>query len=171
MLTARAGLDDRNRALQAGVDDYLVKPFDEMELLNKAMALIRRRTEHVQIVLDKYLADDKDSLSEADRQWLQQFETILLSQLGDPDFSVPSLAACMDMSKNTLYRKLSVLTGQKPNDYIQEARLQKARNMLESGTCRQLSEIMSAIGLKDIRHFSSSYKSRFGKSPETYFSQ
>ncbi len=42
MLTARAGLDDRVTGLDAGADDYLVKPFAFAELLARLRALLRR---------------------------------------------------------------------------------------------------------------------------------
>jgi two-component system OmpR family response regulator len=43
MLTARDGVDDRVRGLEAGADDYLVKPFAFAELLARLRALLRRR--------------------------------------------------------------------------------------------------------------------------------
>jgi two-component system OmpR family response regulator len=42
MLTARDAVDDRIRGLDAGADDYLVKPFAFGELLARLRALIRR---------------------------------------------------------------------------------------------------------------------------------
>jgi two-component system OmpR family response regulator len=42
MLTARAEISDRIRGLDAGADDYLVKPFDFGELLARLRALSRR---------------------------------------------------------------------------------------------------------------------------------
>ena len=42
MLTARADVSDRIRGLDAGADDYLVKPFHFGELLARLRALIRR---------------------------------------------------------------------------------------------------------------------------------
>jgi DNA-binding response OmpR family regulator len=42
MLTARADVADRIRGLDAGADDYLVKPFDFGELLARLRALARR---------------------------------------------------------------------------------------------------------------------------------
>ena len=43
-LSARRSVDDRVRGLQAGGDDYLVKPFDFSELLARLQALLRRAT-------------------------------------------------------------------------------------------------------------------------------
>jgi two-component system, OmpR family, response regulator len=42
MLTARDAVEDRVRGLDAGADDYLVKPFSFEELLARVRALIRR---------------------------------------------------------------------------------------------------------------------------------
>ncbi|MNN57780.1 Transcriptional activator protein CopR [compost metagenome] len=42
MLTARGEVDDRIHGLQAGADDYLVKPFSFLELLARLQALGRR---------------------------------------------------------------------------------------------------------------------------------
>lgn len=42
MLTARDSIDDRVRGLDAGADDYLVKPFAFPELLARLRALLRR---------------------------------------------------------------------------------------------------------------------------------
>jgi two-component system response regulator MprA len=43
MLTARDDVDDRVMGLEAGADDYLVKPFAYKELLARVRALLRRR--------------------------------------------------------------------------------------------------------------------------------
>ncbi len=42
LLTARDGVEDRVRGLDAGADDYLVKPFAFSELLARIRALLRR---------------------------------------------------------------------------------------------------------------------------------
>ena len=43
MLTARSAAEDRVRGLEAGADDYIVKPFDLNELLARVRSLLRRQ--------------------------------------------------------------------------------------------------------------------------------
>jgi two-component system response regulator MprA len=45
MLTARAAVEDRVDGLEAGADDYLVKPYDVRELQARLKALMRRHLE------------------------------------------------------------------------------------------------------------------------------
>src|SRR4051812_38554581 len=45
MLTARDAIEDRVKGLDAGADDYLIKPFDFHELLARMRALLRRSPE------------------------------------------------------------------------------------------------------------------------------
>ena len=52
MLTARDSVDDRVEGLDAGADDYLVKPFAFAELLARLRALVRRGDQERPTVLE-----------------------------------------------------------------------------------------------------------------------
>jgi two-component system OmpR family response regulator/two-component system response regulator QseB len=52
ILTARDALDDRVRGLDAGADDYMVKPFQFEELAARLRALVRRAHGEAAPVLD-----------------------------------------------------------------------------------------------------------------------
>lgn len=59
ILTARDGVADRVRGLDAGADDYLIKPFALSELLARLRALIRRSTGHAsgELVIGELVID------------------------------------------------------------------------------------------------------------------
>lgn len=46
VLTARGSIDDRVDALDCGADDYLIKPFNHIELMARCRALLRRSGPH-----------------------------------------------------------------------------------------------------------------------------
>jgi two-component system response regulator MprA len=85
MLTARDAINDRVQGLDAGADDYLVKPFALAELLARLRALLRRRPEESGEVLrfaDLSLDPVTREASRGDRQFsLTRIEFDLLELL------------------------------------------------------------------------------------------
>jgi DNA-binding response OmpR family regulator len=70
MLTARDALESRVEGLDAGADDYLVKPFERQELLARLRALLRRRPPRGSaslVVSDLSLNPDTHEVKRADR--------------------------------------------------------------------------------------------------------
>ena len=57
------------------------------------------------------------------------------------------------------------LTGLTPVHYLQEMRLDAARQLLENRVYQSIAQVASKVGYDDARAFSRSFQKRFGKLP------
>lgn len=79
MLTARDAVNDRVEGLDAGADDYLVKPFDLAELLARLRALLRR---HVPRDAEQGIVRFEDvTLNQATREVVRGERSISLTRI------------------------------------------------------------------------------------------
>ena len=175
MLTALAKSDDKLKTLRIGVDDYMVKPFSEEELLARVNNLLQHADwrKHVdQEAVGESTPNIADppppELSKTDLDWLELLESTTLEKLGDFDFKVEQLAHEMASSRWQLNRRIKLLTGLTARQYLLEARLNRARLLLEQGEATSVKALTYRVGIKDLQNFSEQFKERFGKSPSEY---
>jgi transcriptional regulator GlxA family with amidase domain len=86
------------------------------------------------------------------------------AQLGECQFGVERLAEEVGLGRRQLQRKIHALTGGTPHHYIQESRLERARQLLEQ-KAGNVSEVAYRVGFNDPRHFARLFHQRFGKLP------
>ena len=80
MLTARGDELDRVRGLQAGADDYVIKPFGRQELLARVQALLRRAGREAAEQREHYV-DDRLTIDFAQRAVSFEGEAVSLTPL------------------------------------------------------------------------------------------
>jgi DNA-binding response OmpR family regulator len=80
MLTARGAELERVRGLQAGADDYMVKPFGRQELVARVQALLRRAKSSGEDQQDTY-ADDRVTIDFAQRAVTYDTRAVSLTPL------------------------------------------------------------------------------------------
>jgi len=80
------------------------------------------------------------------------------------NLSVEELAFLCNMSVSTFKRQFVKCFKDTPGNWLKQKRLEKARTLLQTGKATP-SEIFSSTGYKNLSHFSTAFKNRFGKSP------
>ena len=101
------------------------------------------------------------------RIFVERARQIVEQHLADPDLSVESLAGMMNMSRSTFTRKIKSIIGRTPSEFIRQIKMAYARKMVLSQD-RSISEIATALGFSDRKHFTSSFKEEFGMPPTAY---
>lgn len=74
LLTAKGGLEDKERGFASGTDDYMVKPFEPKELLFRVRALLRR----YQLVSSEKITLNQTIINLKSYEVISQGQTLLL---------------------------------------------------------------------------------------------
>ncbi|MBI5917042.1 MAG: helix-turn-helix domain-containing protein [Bacteroidetes bacterium] len=172
MLTAKVNIRSKLEALRIGVDDYLTKPFQEEELKARIENLLHNYRERMEFhsqnkieTGEEAAAPNKPIIAAVDTTWLQEVEGIYTKHLNDDLLNVDFAAGKLNLSERQFSRRLQQLTGLSPNHYLQEMRLQRARDLLLDGRITAVKEAAFMVGFHDVRYFSSLFEKRFGSKP------
>ncbi|WP_421800419.1 response regulator [Haliscomenobacter sp.] len=173
ILTVRAESQDQMRALRLGVDRYLTKPFERVELLARVHNLLinqqLRRNSPPNTTVDGAL-EQVEAAKSINRvnQWWQKLEALVNEHLTSSELKITDLAYQMAVSERTLRDRIREHTGWSPKQYLLEVRLAKAKLLLENKVFASVAEVSYAVGIKTPSYFARLYKKRYGKSPSEY---
>lgn len=110
------------------------------------------------------------ALSDHDRKFLADAESYVEKHIGDETYSVNQLSRDLRMSRMNMYRKVTVLTGMKPTEFIRNIRLRHAAHMLEDPR-NNVSDVAYACGFSSPNYFSRCFKEIYGMTPTEYAEQ
>lgn len=168
MLTARAAMEDKIQGLEAGVDDYLLKPFSARELMVRVQNLIELRRTLRERFRETTVIRPQDVTSvPIEQAFLEKVFAAVNAHLQDENFSVLQLARISGLSVSQLNRKLGALLDQPAGQLIRSVRLQRAAELLQqnAGT---VAEIGYRVGFSDQANFSRAFKKQFGVAPGSF---
>ncbi len=155
--------------IEEGADFYLTKPFDSKELIVSVQNLLtsrhRLRDKIIRdlngyINLKKIKSDDPDP-------FIKLLNEVLEKEYSNPELSVHLIQEKMFMSRSSLYRMMNEKTGLNTQQFVNQFRLEKAKEMLLNEKA-SISEIAYACGFNSLSYFSRTFKDRFGKSPSEF---
>jgi transcriptional regulator GlxA family with amidase domain len=79
--------------------------------------------------------------------------SVILQRLDEPQLNAFSLAADMNLSKASLYRKIKLLTNQSIHDFTRMVKMQAAYQLLSTQEF-SVAEVAWQCGYSSVRHFS-----------------
>ena len=171
MLTAKTSDEARLEGYKAGVDSYLLKPFDENLLLARISGILENRKRFQQKF---YLTMDVDSLEideeSGDKKFLDKAMKVVKENYMNPDFDVADFINAMGMSKSLLNKKMQSLTGQSTNQFMRNYRLNLARELLLKNKVTHnmnISEIAYQVGFNDPKYFTRCFTKHFNVTPSS----
>lgn len=169
LLTALDMPQQQLTGLLQGADDYIGKPFDTKLLLARCNNIIRNRKN----LLKQIGRTGKSDISmlatnKLDKEFLDRLSEILENNVGNINLNNDLIAEQMNMSRASFYNKFKSLTGETPNEYINNFRLSKATSMLVIEQSMSVAEIADTLGFNSANYFSRKFKEKFGVSPLQY---
>lgn len=168
LLTARTAEDQQLEGLETGADDYITKPFNLEILKTRLRNLLESRRmlreRFGREILAKPHAVFKES---AEDEFLARAISLVETRLSDSAFDVQAFSQEMGMSRAQLFRKLKAVTSERPLEFIQTIRLQRAAHLLLE-TQMNVTEICFEVGFNYPSHFAKLFHAKFGRSPKEY---
>ena len=102
--------------------------------------------------------------SHADLRWRERLEAQISAHLSDSEWGIEALSTCMHVDRTHLFRKCKELLGISPSDYLRDARLGRACELLNIGA-GNISEIAYAVGFVSLSSFTRAFKARYSIAP------
>ena len=169
ILTAKGSIDQQIEGLKYNVDAYIVKPFN-LEYLEQTIKNLLHNRETLK---DHYTSElpgefiKNSSSKKIDRKFVNEFSSIVESNIANENFSVNDLCKELGISRVQLYRKVKAVLGYNVNDYILDVRMQKAKYLLLNEDL-SISEISFKVGFSSQAYFATVFKSKFSVTPKAF---
>lgn len=131
MLTAKTSQESRLESYRIGVDEYLLKPFDEILLLTRIENILENRKRYQKKFA---IAMDVDALNmeeeSGDKKFLNRIMDVIKENYKNSYFEVSDFCEAAGVSKSLLNKKLQSLVGQSAGQFIRNYRLNIARELV-----------------------------------------
>lgn len=109
----------------------------------------------------------KPRITDVDEKLMSEIRQVINDHIDDSDLNVTRLQELLGIGNKMLYRKVKLMTGMNPVEYIREVRLKRAAELLTSGQF-SISEVMYMVGFSNRGYFSKCFHRSFGITPTEY---
>ncbi len=99
----------------------------------------------------------------SDQEFVDSLVRVVKQNYANANFDVSRMAAEMKISERQLQRKVKVLTGQSPVQYLRQFRLEKSLQYLREGI--PVGKAAKAVGFSSHTYFTSCFRAQYGTTP------
>lgn len=168
LLTARNSIQSKIEGLEIGADAYIEQPFYKDHLLAQMKSILSNRERIKDRFINSPVTGLKSTgLSKGDNEFLNRLNDIILRHLEDENIDVDAIALKLNMSRVTLYRKITVLTKCTPSELINVIRLKKAAELLKEGDYK-INEVAYKVGYQSASVFTRNFVKQFHMTPSDF---
>jgi CheY-like chemotaxis protein len=168
LLTAKASESSQLQALEAGADDYIVKPFKLSLLKARVDNLMESRHKLHELFRQVNQLYPRDiSTNQSDAKFIRRVIDLVEENMADLDFDLEIMARKLAVSRRQLFRKLRAAAGCSPNTFIRTLRLRRAAQLLTESQMT-VTEITYAVGFSDLKYFRTIFREYYGVAPGEY---
>lgn len=171
LLTSASAEETQIEGINAGADNYVVKPFDSEVLKTKIKGVLENRTKLQQYFFNKItLKDDiqdNSRIPQEYQEFVQQCIQIVEANLEEENFDIKRFCKEIGMSHSALYKKVKSVSGQTINKFIRSIRLRRAAVLMLKENY-SVNQAAFQVGIGDIKYFREQFKTQFGMNPSEY---
>lgn len=165
-----ADVSDRSmlEGLEQGADAYIEKPFSPTVLVTRVNNLIQNRKKLYNFFASTPLDVNIPStnLSNSEQKFLRSVQEYVAANISH-EISIDDLAASVNMSTSTLFKKMKAYTGTAPLEYINGVRLKRAAELLLDDSM-SVADVCFAVGFNTHSFFTSCFKRKYGMTPRQW---
>lgn len=173
LMGAHIDVKRREKRCSSQADLFVCKPFNLEDLKVEISILINnsrflRKTFLQKVFGEGFLTKPMErAQQDANLAFLNEVKLYIMENMDKEDLTVDDIASRMCMSRTTFYNKWKLLTGEAPKYLISRIRMEKARELLESGKF-SVTMVAEMVGMRNLKNFRGRYKEYFGKTPKEF---
>ena len=173
LMGAHIDVKRREKRCSSQADLFVCKPFNLEDLKVEISILINNSRFLRKTFLQKVFGEDfltkpmERAQQDANLAFLNEVKLYIMENMDKEDLTVYDIVSRMCMSRTTFYNKWKLLTGEAPKYLISRIRMEKARELLESGKF-SVTMVAEMVGMRNLKNFRGRYKEYFGKTPKEF---
>lgn len=176
LLTARVSIENKLEGLEYGADDYITKPFSATYLQARVGNILAKQERLQELyranlmgseAMEQEPEEEKPEMTAIDRRFMDKLMELMEKNMDNGDLMVDDLVGELAVSRSVFFKKLKMLTGLAPIEFIKELRIKRAAQLIGTGEFN-MTQISYMVGINDPRYFSKCFKQKYNMTPTEY---